>query len=227
MAQEIVGDDAWLAARESLLAKEKELTRLRDEVTAARQAMPWRRVTTDYRFEGPGGNAGLADLFGSVSQLVVVHFMFGPGWEEGCKICSFWADQYDAIRPHLAARDVNLVVVSRGELERLDAFRRRMGWNFPWYSSAGSSFNEDFGVSFPGKEEGTYNYRETRVMEEQPGVSVFARGEGGEVFHTYSLYSRGLDPLNAAYQFLDLAPRGRDEANLPFSMAWVNHHDAY
>lgn len=223
----VVGEDEWLAARRELLDKEKALTRLRDEVAAERRQLPVRLVGEDYVFTGPHGDRQLADLFGRHSQLIVVHFMYGPGWDEGCKSCSFWADQYDALIPHLAARNVALAVVSRAPLQDFAAFKVRMGWQFDWYSSSGCSFSEDFNVSFPGQDRGVYNYSETNVMEEHPGISVFGRDQEGRVYHTYSLYSRGLDALNATYQLLDLVPDGRNEQALPFSMGWVRHHDRY
>ena len=217
----------WLEARRELLALEKELTRARDEVARVRRALPWVRVEHDYVFDGPGGERSLADLFAGRGQLAVYHFMFGPDWDEGCRSCSLWADQFDAMIPHLAARDVTLVAVSRAPLEALRPFRERMGWRFPWYSSARSTFNEDYHVSFPGQERGWYNFRETDVMEELPGLSAFLRDADGTIHHTYSCYARGLDAFNATYQLLDLMPRGRDEAGLPYSMSWVRHHDRY
>ncbi len=223
----VVNDKAWLEARRALLAKEKELTKLRDEVAKARQAMPWRKVEEHYIFDGPQGEVSLADLFDGKSQLIVYHFMYGPDWGEGCKSCSFWADQYDTIDMHIGARDVALACVSRAPLEQFEAFKQRMGWKFSWVSSVGNSFNRDYQVSFPGKQRGTYNYRETDVMEELPGLSVFYRDGDGAVYHTYSTYSRGLDALNATYQMLDLVPKGRDEKDLDYPMAWVRHHDNY
>ena len=223
----IVNKEQWLEERRVLLGKEKELAHLREEVAEARRGLPWQKVKEGYLFEDNKGIVSLADLFGDKSQLIIVHYMFGPGWEQGCKVCSFWADQYDAMRPHLAARDVSLVAVSRAPWQDINPFKQRMGWQFPWFSSASGSFNSDFQVSFPGQEKGQYNYRETQVMEENPGMSVFTKSDDGEIFHTYSTYSRGLDPMNAAYQMLDLVPKGRDEANLPFPMAWVQFHDEY
>lgn len=224
---EIATSSEWLEARKSLLEKEKALSKLKDEVTLARQQMPWQKIEADYVFENETGEVSLASLFEGSSQLILVHFMYGPGWDAGCKSCSFWADQYDAMRNHLAGRDVSLAVVSRAPWQDFSAFKARMGWTFPWLSSIGNSFNFDFNVSFPGEERGVYNYSETTVMEEHPGISVFAKNENGEIFHTYSAYARGLDSLNATYQMLDIVPKGRDEDDLPFSMAWVNHHDAY
>ena len=228
----IVSQEEWLQARKAHLAREKEFTRLRDQLSRERRALPWVKVEKDYVFQGPNGPESLGDLFGGRSQLLVQHFMYGPDWEEGCPSCSFWADSYDGFIVHLAQRDVTMVAVSRAPLEKLDAFKRRMGWSFKWVSSLGSDFNRDFQVSFTPEEmakgEMTYNY-ETRGFpaDEAPGVSVFARNEDGEIFHTYSCYARGLDMLNGAYHYLDLMPKGRDEDDLPYSMAWVRRHDEY
>jgi predicted dithiol-disulfide oxidoreductase (DUF899 family) len=222
----------WREARIALLEREKRLNRERDELAAARRLLPWVRVEKAYTFAGPNGSATLGDLFDGRSQLILYHFMFGPNATEGCKLCSFWAEQYDAIRVHLRHRDVNLAVVSRGPLAKLQAFQRRMGWRFPWFSSAGTSFSRDFHVSFDegdridGKVDYNYAQREIRGSE-MPGLSVFAKNDEGQVFHTYSCYSRGLDPLNATYQLLDLTPKGRDEGALPWPMAWVKLKDEY
>lgn len=213
----------WLTERLELLAAEKELTRRRDELSAARRALPWVEVTTDYLFDTVDGPRRLADLFGECSQLIVYHFMYGPDWEEGCPSCSFWADNYDGTQVHLAHRDTTLLACSRAPLENLLAYRERMGWTFPWVSSLGSSFNQDFGVS----DATTYNYVPvTEPMSESPGLSVFVERDG-TVFHTYSCYSRGLDAFNTAYQLLDLTPKGRDEDGLPWPMAWLRRHDQY
>jgi predicted dithiol-disulfide oxidoreductase (DUF899 family) len=222
--------EEWLVARLALLAREKELNRLRDELAAQRRALPWIRVDKEYGFDGPDGRLHLADLFDGHSQLLVYHFMYGPGWDEGCPSCSFWADTFEGLTVHLAHRDVSFVCVSRAPLAQLEAYRARMGWTFPWYSSASSDFNVDFGVSFTPEQQtdgATYNFaRHDHPPEEAPGISAFALVDG-TVFHTYSAYSRGLDPLNGAYQLLDLAPRGRDEAGLEWPMAWLRRHDAY
>ena len=228
----IVNDEQWLAARQQLLEEEKALQRSRDAVAKKRRELPWRKIDQDYRFEGENGTVTLADLFGAKSQLFIHHFMYHPDWDEGCKSCSFWADQYDAVIPHLAARDVALACISRGPLEKLLAYRDRMGWSFPWYSSAGSSFNYDFNVSFTPEQvaakDGIYNYRQvTWLAEELPGFSTFIKDGEGNVFHTYSTYSRGLDPLNATYQVLDLVAKGRDEDDLEFTMGWLKRHDEY
>ena len=220
----------WTKARLALLDAEKELNRRRDELAEQRRALPWVPIDKPYAFEGPDGNVRLGDLFDGRSQLLVYHFMFGPDWDEGCPSCSFWADSFDGVGVHLAHRDVAFVCVSRAEYPKLAAYRERMGWAFPWFSSASSDFNFDFGVSFtPEQQEGgaTYNFAHQReVPDEAPGISAFAFDEG-QVFHTYSAYSRGLDPINAAYQLLDLAPKGRDEGELEWSMAWLRRHDAY
>jgi predicted dithiol-disulfide oxidoreductase (DUF899 family) len=223
----IVNDDDWLTARKELLAKEKEFSKIRDQLSLARQAMPWRRLDKNYTFESALGSYTLGELFKGTSQLITYHYMFGPDWQEGCKSCSFWADQYDTINQHIGQRDVSLAVISRAKWQAFDPFKTRMGWKFHWLSSADNSFNQDFNVSFSGQQKGTYNYRETDVMEELPGLSVFTKDDDGTIYHTYSCYSRGLDPLNATYQMLDLVPKGRDEKALPFPMAWVNFHDKY
>lgn len=224
--------EAWLAARTDLLAKEKELTRLRDELAAARRALPWVPVDEPYVFDTVNGDRTLGELFDRRRQLVVYHFMFDPSWTEGCKSCSFWADQFDGVSPHLHARDVTLVAVSRAPLDVLHAFRDRMGWRFPWVSSGRCSFNFDYHVSFSDAQRAagqtSYNFGPSDFQgSELPGLSVFAKDEHGRVHHTYSCYARGLDALNGAYQLLDLVPKGRDEADLARPMAWVRHHDRY
>ncbi len=227
MTNKIVNDEEWTEARVALLEKEKELSRLRDEVAAQRRAMPWTEVTENYEFEGPEGKFTLEQLFGNKSQLITYHYMYGPGWEEGCKSCSFWADQYDTINLHIGERDVAMAVISRAPWQDFAEFKKRMGWEFTWLSSAANSFNTDFHVSFDQPGEGYYNYTTTGVGPEMPGLSVFYKDGDGKIYHTYSCYSRGLDPLNATYQMLDLVPKGRDEGDLPFPMAWVKLHDAY
>jgi len=222
----------WLEARRSLLAREKELTHAREALAAERRALPWVRVEKPYAFESERGKRTLAELFEGRGQLLVYHFMFPASWEAGCKSCSFWADGYDGVQPHLAARDVTLVAISKAPLARLVAFRARMGWSFPWASSAENDFNRDFGVSITPDEISSrapvYNFgTQPFGVEEAPGISVFAKDARGDVFHTYSCYSRGLDWLNPAYQLLDLVPKGRDEAGLPHPMAWVRLHDQY
>jgi predicted dithiol-disulfide oxidoreductase (DUF899 family) len=229
---EVVASGEWIARRKAFLKKEKEFTRLRDELSRERRQLPWERVEKNYLFDGATGKQSLADLFGGKSQLIVYHFMFGPGWEEGCKSCSYLADHFDSMRIHLAHRDVNLAVISRAPSDQLQAFQRRMGWKFPWVSSFGNAFNRDYHVSF-AKEDANdgnviYNFAEIKFgMEELPGASVFYKEANGEIFHTYSTYARGLDILVGTYNFLDLAPKGRDEEGLAHTMAWVRHHDRY
>jgi predicted dithiol-disulfide oxidoreductase (DUF899 family) len=228
----IVSRDEWLAARKQLLSKEKELTHLRDRLSTERRALPWVRVDKPYLFEGPNGKETLAELFEGRSQLVIYHFMFGPGWEQGCPSCSWAADNIDANVVHLNARDVTLVVVSRAPLAQIEAFRKRMGWSFTWVSSYGSDFNYDYHVSFTAEEIAGgnvyYNYGPNGFpSEEAPGISVFCKNGDGELFHTYSAFARGAEPLLGGYYLLDAVPNGRDEAGLPFTMAWVRHHDRY
>ena len=228
----IVSQEEWLAARKSLLAKEKEFTRLRDQLSAERRALPWVRLDKDYVFDTPGGKESLSDLFAGRSQLIVYHFMFQSDWNDGCKSCSFWADNFNGIDVHLAHRDVTLLAVSRALLDQLEAFRKRMGWGFKWVSSSGNDFNRDFHVSFKPEEiskgDVYYNYGMQKFpVEEAPGISVFCKDAAGSVFHTYSCYARGLDMLNGAYHYLDLSPKGRDEAGLPYTMAWLRLRDRY
>jgi predicted dithiol-disulfide oxidoreductase (DUF899 family) len=228
----VVSKKEWLRARTAFLAREKEFTRLRDELSRARRELPWVRVEKSYVFDGPAGKTTLAELFDGRSQLIVYHFMFGPEWEAGCPSCSFVADHIDGSVAHLAQRDVTFAVVSRAPLSKLEAFQKRMGWRFKWVSSFGSDFNSDYRVSFSKDEIATgsveYNYAKGKFpSDEAPGVSVFFKDEAGDVFHTYSSYARGLDILVGAYNYLDLVPKGRDEDGLDFTMAWVRHHDQY
>lgn len=228
----VVSREQWLAQRRELLRKEKELTRLQDQLAAERRALPWVRIDKNYVFDTPGGKVSLAELFGGRSQLVVYHFMFGPDWQEGCPSCSYVSDHIDAALPHLAARDVTVTMVSRAPLAKIDAFKKRMGWRFPWVSSHTSDFNRDFHVSFTAEEMARgkvdYNYTlQEFPSEEAPGLSVFHRNDAGEIFHTYSTYGRGLEVLLGTYMMLDLVPKGRDEEGLEFSMAWVRYHDRY
>lgn len=230
-AANIGSREEWTEARTKLLNREKDLNRLRDELAEQRRQLPWVPVDKPYLFDGPDGERTLRDLFHDHSQLLVYHFIFGPGWDEGCPSCSFWADSFEGTLVHLAHRDVSFACVSRAPYADLAAYRSRMGWTFPWYSSAPSDFNADFGVSFtPEQQEHGGNYNFTHLdhpSEEAPGLSAFAIDEHRQVFHTYSTYSRGLDPLNTAYQLLDLAPRGRDEHSLDWPMQWLRRHDAY
>jgi predicted dithiol-disulfide oxidoreductase (DUF899 family) len=229
---QIVSRAEWLAARNEFLTKEKEFTRLRDELSRRRRALPWEKVEKRYEFDSTRGKITLADLFDGRSQLIVYHFMFGPGWQEGCPSCSYVADHFDGSLLHLANRDTTLAVVSRAPLAEIDAFKKRMGWKFQWVSSYGSDFNFDYHVSFTPEErsrgEVYYNYVMDKFLrEEGPGFSVFAKDAAGEIFHTYSTYGRGVDILIGAYNFLDLVPKGRDEDHLAFTMEWVRHHDRY
>jgi len=223
--------EAWTVARKALLAKEKELDRQRDALSAARRELPWVKVDKEYVFLGPSGRTTLPELFDARRQLIVYHFMFDPTWDEGCKSCSYLADNFDRGVAHLGARDTSFAAISRAPLAKLEAFKKRMGWTFRWLSAAETDFNYDYHVSFrpedvaAGKVE--YNYANKPFpMSEAPGVSVFFR-EGNDVFHTYSTYARGLDHLIGTYNYLDLTPLGRNEQDLPYGMAWLRHHDRY
>jgi predicted dithiol-disulfide oxidoreductase (DUF899 family) len=228
----VVSPKEWLAARIELLKKEKEFTRLRDELSKQRRELPWEKVEKSYVFDGPNGKETLADLFGNRSQLIIYHFMLGPGWAEGCPSCSYISDHLDGSVVHLAARDVRLAVVSRAPYPEIAAFKKRMGWRFHWVSSHASDFNFDYHVSATKEELGKgdvyYNYTMQRFpSEERPGTSVFYKDAAGNIFHTYSSYGRGLDIFLGAYNWLDITPKGRDEEGLKHSMAWVRHHDKY
>jgi predicted dithiol-disulfide oxidoreductase (DUF899 family) len=224
----------WLDARKALLVKEKELQRQHDAVAAARRTLPWVEVTQPYAFDGPAGRQTLAQLFGPRSQLIVYHFMFGPGWDEGCKSCSFCADHIGPMLPHLAARDISFAAISSAPLADFQPFKKRMGWDFNWVSSSQNSFNTDFHVTFTleDMQQGRVNYNFVThppglfPVEELPGISVFAR-QGDKVYHTYSAYSRGVEPILGTYQMIDLTPKGRNEDALEHSMAWVQYHDRY
>jgi predicted dithiol-disulfide oxidoreductase (DUF899 family) len=250
MQDQVVSREAWLKARLELLAAEKDLTRRSDEVARQRQALPWVRVDKAYRFETDEGSASLIDLFRGRSQLLVYHFMFGPDYTAGCPSCSMIADGFNGFVVHLANHDVVLQVVSRGPLAKLQAYKRRMGWSFPWASSVGSDFNFDFNVSFTEAQQRAggieYNYeRGGHAMDaapapppvaqfaatcgtdaptyarDRPGMSAFVI-EDGVIYHTYSTYARGVDALWGAYQWLDRAPRGRNETGV-----WWRRHDEY
>jgi predicted dithiol-disulfide oxidoreductase (DUF899 family) len=229
---QIVSRQEWIEARKAHLAHEKELTRARERLSEERRALPWVKVDKPYLFDAADGRKTLADLFKGKNQLVVQHFMFAPDWNEGCKSCSFWADGFERMIPHLAARDTTLVAVSRAPLPKLLAFRNRMGWTFDWVSSAASDFNYDYAVSFTPDDlksgNRIYNFGTADFsIEEAPGISVFYRNEAGDIFHTYSCFSRGLDMMNAAYHYLDLTPLGRHEEGLPYPMDWVRLRDQY
>ncbi|MBO9514243.1 MAG: DUF899 domain-containing protein [Variovorax sp.] len=226
----VVSRDRWIAERQALLAREKELMRLHDQIARERRALPWVRVDKRYLFDSPQGPRTLADLFEGHGQLIVQHFMLGPGWAEGCVGCSYMADHADGMTAHLAQRDIAWVAVSSAPLAEIEGFQRRMGWKFAWVSSNGSTFNHDFGVSFTPEErqrgEVYYNYAmQAFPHAEAPGVSVFFKDAAGDVFHTYSTYGRGVEVMMGAYQMIDLTPRGRDEGDA--AMGWVRHHDRY
>ena len=227
---EIVTRADWLKARQALLVQEKAFARERDALSAARRSLPWVKIK-NYKLEGSSGPVEFSDLFGDHGQLVVYHFMFAPGAKIGCKICSFWADNFEMSQRHLGARDVALAVVSRAEPAVIDTFKTRMGWTFPWLSGGKSTFNQDFAVSFSEDEiksgSAKYNYgSQTWIGPDMPGVSVFARDSKGSLFHTYSTYARGLEDLNATYRYLDIVPKGRNEDGRT-GMSWVKHRDKY
>jgi predicted dithiol-disulfide oxidoreductase (DUF899 family) len=232
MGHKIVSPEEWVRSRKEFLKKEKEFTRLRDELSRQRRELPWVKVEKNYVFDGPDGKETLADLFDGRSQLIVYHFMFDPEWSEGCKSCSFFADQYNPAIIHLRQRDVSMVAVSRAPLEKLLSFRKRMGWTFKWVSSYGNDFNRDFHVTFTAVElaSGAVNYNydfKPFPVAEAPGISVFFKDNKGNIFHTYSTYARGLDIFLTAYNLLDIVPKGRDEDGLSYSMEWIRHHDRY
>jgi predicted dithiol-disulfide oxidoreductase (DUF899 family) len=228
---EIVSEAEWLVARKDLLTREKEFNRQRDALSAARRTLPMVKIDKEYVFEGPKGSETLADLFGGRSQLIVYHFMLGPGWEEGCKSCSYLADHFDGANWHLPQRDVTLAVISRAPFGEIQSYQKRMGWRFKWVSSHENDFNFDYHVSATEEEKAKdkmfYNYETGELMsDEMPGLSVFYKDKEGQIFHTYSTYARGLDILVGTYNFLDFAPKGRDE-NPESTMDWVRRHDEY
>jgi predicted dithiol-disulfide oxidoreductase (DUF899 family) len=227
----VVSRDEWVAERKTLLAREKELSRLGDQIARARRALPWVRIDKVYTFDTPLGRRTLAELFDGRRQLLVQHFMLAPGWEQGCKNCSYMADHTDATTVHLAHRDVTFVAISRAPLSEIERYRQRMGWKFRWVSSCGNDFNRDFHVSFTADEiandRADYNFGGSPAGEEMPGVSAFYKDDAGEVFHTYSTYGRGVEVMMHTYRLLDLTPKGRDENGPRSGMAWVRHHDRY
>jgi len=240
MEHKVVSHKEWLEARKRHLADEKEFTRQRDNLSQARRDLPWERVEKEYGFEGPNGRATLSELFQGRGQLVIYHAMFNPDtasesttWTTNapCMVCSYWMDNFDGVVVHLNHRDVTMAAVSYAPYENLAAYRKRMGWGFPWYSSRGSDFNFDYRVSFTPEElaagKADYNYRTDPISvgSEAPGISVFTRGEDGEIYHTYSAYARGLDMLNVAYHYLDIVPKGRDEGDT--GAMWIHRRDEY
>jgi predicted dithiol-disulfide oxidoreductase (DUF899 family) len=227
---EVVSHREWIEARKELLKKEKEFTRLRDQLSQWRRDLPWERVEKSYVFEGPSGKESLSDLFDGRSQLVVYHFMFDPDWDAGCPHCSHWADNFDRVIVHLNQRDATMIAVSRAPYSKLVVYERRMGWSFKWASSFGSDFNFDYQASFTpsqlAEKRAFYNFTEQDPgISEREGVSIFYKDRKGDIFHTYSTYARGIDMMNVDYQYLDLVPKGRDENGKgPF---WVRRHDEY
>jgi len=230
MKNQVVSHKEWLAARTKLLAREKEFTKMRDELSKAVQALPWEKVEKSYTFEGPRGKESLADLFEGRSQLVVYHFMFTPDWDAGCPHCSFWADNFDPVIVHMNQRDVTMVAISRAPYAKLAAYEKRMGWKFKWLSSHGTDFNYDLNVSFTDEDRKAgrafFNFKEGDPgFSDREGMSVFYKDESGGIFHTYSTYARGIDLLNTAYNYIDLVPKGRDEGGR--SQYWVKRRDEY
>ncbi len=229
--RKVVSRKDWLVARKRLLVEEKKFSKRRDQLNRQRRKLPWVKIEKDYVFAGPDGKVTLADLFRGKSQLLLYHFMFGPGWGEGCPHCSFWADHYDSVNLHLGQRDTAFAVVSRAPWKEIEPFKRRMGWKFKWVSSAGTDFNFDFNVSFTPEElqrgKAVYNYAPLDLdIDEREGVSAFYRDQHGDLYHTYSAYARGIDLMNTTYNFLDLTAKGRDE-NPEHAQDWVRHHDRY
>jgi predicted dithiol-disulfide oxidoreductase (DUF899 family) len=230
-ARNVVFPDTWLAARKALLRKEKEFTKLRDELSQARRDLPWESVKEDYIFEGPEGAEKFSDLFDRRTQLIVYHLMFAPEWDAACPSCSFWADSFDPVIVHLNHRDTSMVAVSRAPYSKLAQYEKRMGWSFKWLSSGKNSFNYDYCVSFPredvDKGQCFYNYRmDDPGVTDKEGISVFVKTPDGEMYHTYSTYERGIDLMNTAYNYLDLTPKGRDE-DLVGMRDWLRRHDEY
>ena len=229
--RKVVSQKEWLVARKKLLAEEKKFSKLRDKLNLQRRKLPWVKIEKEYVFDAPTGKVTLADLFGGKSQLIVYHFMFGPGWAEGCEHCSFWADHFDSVNLHIGQRDTVFTVVSRAPLEEVEPFKKRMGWKFVWVSSFNTDFNFDFNVSFTPEQrksgKAIYNYAPLDMnIDEREGVSAFYRDKNGEIYHTYSSYERGIDLTNTTYNFLDLTAKGRDE-NPDHSQDWVRYHDQY
>ena len=229
---QIISKNEWIAARKVLLQKEKEFTKLRDQISQQRRDLPWVEVDKEYVFDGPNGKETLSELFDGRSQLIVYHFMYDPNWDLGCPSCSFWADNFNDIIVHLNQRDVTMIAISKAPYNKIDAYKKRLDWNFKWVSSFDTDFNHDYYVSFTSEElekkKGFYNFTiQDPTVSELPGVSVFYKDSSGKIFHTYSAYARGIDILNNTYNYLDLVPKGRDEDGYEFSMEWVRRHDEY
>jgi predicted dithiol-disulfide oxidoreductase (DUF899 family) len=229
--RKVVSQKEWITARKKLLLKEKKFSKLRDELNLQRRKLPWVKVEKDYVFEGPKGKVSFADLFGGKSQLIVYHFMFGPGWKDGCPHCSFWADHYDSVNLHIGQRDIALIVVSRAPWKEISPFKKRMGWKFDWVSSGNTSFNFDFGVSFTPEEiknrTAIYNFAPLNMdIDEREGVSAFYKDKNGDIYRTYSSYARGIDLMNTTYNFVDLTSKGRDEKPGE-AQDWVRYRDEY
>lgn len=230
MEHAVATREAWNDARIALLKHEKEMTKLRDKIRAERQSLPWVKIDKDYAFESESGKVSLVDLFDGRSQLIIYHFMFGPDWEEGCPGCSFQCDHVAGALVHLENHDVTFVAVSRAPLPKIQAYHARMGWPFRWVSSFGSDFNYDFHVSFTPEQiangTGRYNFSDQPVdMDELPGESAFYKNDAGEIFHTYTAYSRGNEEAITTYMYLDNAPLGRNETG--DMMDWMRRHDTY
>ena len=232
MNKNIVPHDEWIEARKDFLVKEKEFTKLRDELSQQRRELPWEKVDKEYIFESPNGSISLSDLFGGRSQLIVYHFMYGPDWEAGCPSCSLLTDHFNPAIIHLNQRDVSMVVISKAPIAVLEKYKKRMGWSFVWVSSYDNDFNKEYRVTFTEdeieKNNAYYNYQKTTFPStEAPGLSIFFKDNDGMIYHTYSTYARGLDIFINTYNYLDLVPKGRDEDKLSFTMEWVRRHDEY
>lgn len=234
LGHRVVTREAWLAERIALLEQEKALTRQRDVLASKVRDLPWVKVDKTYMFDSPRGKKSLADLFGERSQLMIYHFMFDPTWSQGCMSCSFIADHYNGIVVHLAHRDISFVTISKAPIEKIEKFRARMGWSFPWMSAANTDFGRDYGVSFTDEElqdeRSVYNFvGKPFAIRELPGLSVFIKkgqGADAEIYHTYSTFARGLEDFLTAYRYIDITPKGRDEAQTG-GMGWLRHHDRY
>ena len=229
MKKNVVSHSEWIEARKAFLVKEKEFTKMRDQISQLRRELPWEKVEKDYEFEGPNGASRLSDLFQGRNQLIIYHFMLGPDWDAGCKSCSFIADHFNPAIVHLNQRDVSMVAVSRAPMKMLEQYKKRMGWDFLWVSSFKNDFNQDYNVSFSEEEvergDAYYNYKEKGFPStEAPGASVFYKDKDGTIYHTYSVYERGLDMFITAYHYLDIVPKGRNESDLSYTMEWLKRH---